>query len=473
MKKTAKYIVVISIVFFLVISYLFISTKNENNNDIQYRASELQKVITEENETTITHYVNNGIITLAADLGYATIVVKTINRDTIELYYDAYGEPAYEYLGYYGKLKKNDTYGNNIYIAYIGKEGQICNTQNGYAIEERQFNEKGQLTQIKYYDSERNPVNTHNNGYGKINQYNKKGMIEKTTFIDKLGNPMTTKQGYASVLYQYIEDDTKDNKKKVEEFYYDSKGKPIVLSLGQHGISKVYDEEEQNIALTYLGYDGEPIVTKKGYTTITRKLHADNSVAIEKYYDIDGKPFSLAEGQYGFKKEKGQVVYLNKDGKEIFNIRTIMYNQSWIIIPITIFIVVLSTVSDKKINTILFVVYVFTIIYFTLLFRDSGETNKIELLSNYKEILVDSRVRADVLKNIWLFIPLGAISFQLYQKKTVVLIPVVLSILIELIQLFSRTGFCELNDVISNSIGGWIGYIAGKLTTSLKQRINK
>ena len=96
------------------------------------------------------------------------------------------------------------------------------------------------------------------------------------------------------------------------------------------------------------------------------------------------------------------------------------------------------------------------------MFRESeGATLRLEPFWSYRKILTDSDIRADILKNIWLFIPLGAILYQIYPKAKVLLIPVVLSIMIEVIQYFAGLGFCELDDVISNGLGGAIGYGMG------------
>lgn len=89
------------------------------------------------------------------------------------------------------------------------------------------------------------------------------------------------------------------------------------------------------------------------------------------------------------------------------------------------------------------------------------------IFASYKYFFVDGEKRADVLKNIWLFIPFGAILYRLSPQKTVLLIPLALSALIEGIQYYTGTGFCELDDVISNCFGGWVGFESAKLLGSL------
>lgn len=48
--------------------------------------------------------------------------------------------------------------------------------------------------------------------------------------------------------------------------------------------------------------------------------------------------------------------------------------------------------------------------------------------------------------------------YRLNPKKITLLIPVALSFMIEVVQLVTATGICELDDIISNGLGGCIGF---------------
>ena len=109
------------------------------------------------------------------------------------------------------------------------------------------------------------------------------------------------------------------------------------------------------------------------------------------------------------------------------------------------------------------IIYTVAIFYMTIMFRESNRTQIPEFLWYYRKIFTDSGARADIIKNIWLFIPFGAILFQLYPKKITLLFPFVLSIIIESIQYFTEKGICEIDDIISNGIGGVIGVLCRKI----------
>ena len=71
-----------------------------------------------------------------------------------------------------------------------------------------------------------------------------------------------------------------------------------------------------------------------------------------------------------------------------------------------------------------------------------------------------SRKQNAVLLVLYLaFVQLGAILYRLWPRGYVVLIPSLLSLAIEVMQLVLRTGLFELDDIVSNSLGGLIGVL--------------
>ncbi len=458
---------------FLIVSCLFI-TPTIQVVESEFHSLQLQKVITQNENTKRIDYIDsNGKLTVAGNLGYATcIITRTENRE-LEQYYDENGQPINRDNRYYAILREYDDKGNNIRIIYQDIHGNPVMLAGGYAIEKREYNEKGQIITARYYDKEEKPILTPSYGYGKKNEYDENGQISRITYIDNSGDPMMTGMGYASVLRKNYTTEGPENGKAEYEFYFDDAGNPICLSLGQYGVHKEYDEYGRESVLTYLDANGQPIITNRGYTTIARTYHVNGTIATELYYDLEGNPYALSEGQYGVKKEKNQTIYLNQSGEETFNLKNLLYNHSWIIIFIAIIMIIVSGMVEKKLNIFFLVMYICTIGYLTLMFRENTIIRGPGFFLSYGSVLSDGKARADILKNIWLFIPLGAFLYRVYPKKIVLLVPVILSIMIEGIQYFSRLGFCELDDVISNGLGGWIGFFMEKLTINLKKRIIK
>ncbi len=469
LKSKPKQYGILILAVFILGSFLFISPKIKQTRS-SYNSSQLHKKTVKDANTERTDYLDDdGKITIAADLGYATMIVTKTQSSRLEQYYDDKGEPISRSDGYYAVLREYDEKGNNICNTYLNSKGMPAVTLSGYAKEEREYNENRQVISSRYYDAEGHPALTTSNAYGKINEYNDNGQICKITYVNASGAPMMTGQGYAIVSRNYYTSEGPENGRVESEFYFDESGNPVSLTLGQYGVHKEYDEYGRVSLLTYLDAEGNPTITKKGYTTVRQTFQANNYIATEQYYDQNGNPFALSEGQYGEKKENGQTVYLNQDGKETFNLRNLLYNRSWLVIVLALSAVLLTVLIEKRWNTILLIMCLGAIVYLTLMFRESGEERlRLEPFWSYRLFLTDSKTRADILRNIWLFIPLGAILYRLYPKKIILLVPIVLSIIVEILQYFTGTGLCELDDVISNSLGGFIGYEICKLLCGLK-----
>ena len=454
-----NWLALILIIFFIIISFAFISPDLRKHKS-EYRSAELKEVTTIENDMTRVDYVDEkGKRTIAANQGYATRIVRTTEEGKIESFYDDQGNPARRSNGYYQIFRQYDESGNNNRTTYLDIEGQPVIVYGGYATEDKIFDEEKHVIEVHYLGTDGDPIFSYAYGCCKLNEYDENGKLRKFTYVDSEGNPVVTSLGYASVERNYYMTDDESNGRIESEFYFDADGNPIALSLGQYGEHREYDKNGQASVLTYLDAYGNPIVTNKGYTTIKRTFQANNSIATEMYFDLEGNPFAMAEGQYGVNKVNGQTRYLDRNGHQIFNIRNLLYNRSWIVVILAFGTVMLSSLLGKKLNGVLLVLYIGAILYLTLLYRENGASElSFEIFGAYKKFLFNSEARADILKNIWLFIPLGAFLYRLWPNRWVLVVPVLLSGTIEIIQFVTGTGKCELIDVINNGLGAIIGY---------------
>lgn len=447
---------------FIGISFLCINEPLKTRRS-EYRSTELKRVVTKDGNITRTDYFDdNGNLQIAANTGYATKLNVQQDSTEIELFFNEKGERIPQYCGYYAILREFDAAGENIRIIYLDENDKPMVMSENYAIEEREFNEVGQQISSRYFDAEGNPALSLDSGYGMKYEYDDKGRRIKIFYLNESGEPMILSSGYSILKKEYYEAEGPENGKVKKEFYYLPDETPASLSLGQYGVYKEYDLNGQISLTTYLNADGLPMVTNKGYTSVAFTYYADNTVQTTLYYDINGAPFQMSEGQYGIKNENGQTVYLNADGTERFNIKNFMHNDSGFVIVIAIVLVVLSAFVGEKKNWLMLIMYIGVIIYFTLMFRESGESS-IDLLRSYSSFFFNAEVRADILKNIWLFIPLGAMLFRLFPQKAILFVPILLSIAIETIQYCTGTGACGLDDVFSNGLGGVMGYGMGAL----------
>ena len=126
-------------------------------------------------------------------------------------------------------------------------------------------------------------------------------------------------------------------------------------------------------------------------------------------------------------------------------------------------------------SVLLLVEWVFLILCTAVIFRESSESSRINLipLSSYFDIAENSYLMEKVVINVLnvaLFIPVGLLlgcGFREMLWEKVLLIGFGISFSIELLQLFLKRGLCETDDLIHNLLGCVIGYAIYRLTSRL------
>ena len=125
---------------------------------------------------------------------------------------------------------------------------------------------------------------------------------------------------------------------------------------------------------------------------------------------------------------------------------------------------------------IIFAAYIVMLVYFVFFAEMFGRTHvpteyrynlvpfkEINRFIKYRHQLGMTNVFINVVGNIAAFMPFGVGLPIIIRKKakflTVFLCTFAFSLLIELIQLVSRVGCCDIDDLILNTIGGALGYI--------------
>ena len=117
----------------------------------------------------------------------------------------------------------------------------------------------------------------------------------------------------------------------------------------------------------------------------------------------------------------------------------------------------------KVIHVVLISLYVGFILWITIFSRSQGSERIFKGL--FWEIQVG--YWRDICLNILLFAPLGFLT----KNKKKILLGIVLSILIEATQYFLKLGFCEVDDVINNSIGMIIGFFIYRILYCIYKNI--
>lgn len=427
--------------------------------ELQVRSNYLHKRIVQERNTQRIDYVDNeGNITFAVDKCYATIITTNDEKTKLEEFFDEKGNPSKQQMGFYAIYSEYDELGRIWRLTFLDENKHPQLTNNGYAVIERTFYENNNIKTEYYFDENGEPINTKAYGYGCYKEYDDNNRNSIIAYIGSDGNPIMTGQGFAIVHRFFYEDGLSEGRVK-EEYYYDTENKPVMLAHGQFGVHKSYDHFGRDMELTYLDEMGNHIITTEGYTTIKRTYYDDDSIKSEMYYDMSGKQIYLSEGQYGVLYKDGKIEYLDKSGHQIINIRRILYNNEWIVVLAAVTLIVLSVLFDKKVNGILFVLYLLAIIYMTILWRSTVNKEYYSFLHETNKVFsINNIFTKGTIDNILLFLPLGTIASRICPQKRILLITFAISIIIELSQYALRIGLCDLRDVISNCIGSVLGY---------------
>jgi glycopeptide antibiotics resistance protein len=121
--------------------------------------------------------------------------------------------------------------------------------------------------------------------------------------------------------------------------------------------------------------------------------------------------------------------------------------------------------------------YLFFVLCSTLLFRESSENIRYYLLPFWSYDILNYKVIAQHILNVLMFVPIGFLLGAIMNGRKwlqVIENGCLLSVMIEILQLLTRRGVCNIDDVIHNTIGCAIGYGIFRLcNTLLKIKIHK
>lgn len=135
---------------------------------------------------------------------------------------------------------------------------------------------------------------------------------------------------------------------------------------------------------------------------------------------------------------------------------------------------------------VLFTMYIITLFYFMFFSERYGRNigyegynynltvfHEIHRFWKYRNVLGLESVVVNLLGNVAGFIPFGAVlPFLSKKKKNIVFITLLtfeFSLLIEVIQLISKAGCFDVDDLIMNTTGGMLGYLLYKLLSCLEK----
>ena len=446
--------------FFTFISIIAIWPDSGKDHDDGFTSAELKleektekDSITDSSITTYTYVNASEEMTFAIDRGYAARrSIKNAEGKTIEeKYFAADGSPVKLYDSYYGV--KYEYCDHEVIIKYLDSQGDEMPLTK-YSIIVRTLDDDGRAVDDYYYDLDMQPVQC-SGYYGMHRDYDNNGWNNRVTYLDKNGQPILCSSGYAIKEYKRDADGNITG-----EFYFDAQKNPTKSLLGEYGQLYDWDENGRISQIIYLDSDGNAATNSAGYAILKRTYYRDGTWNTDMYFDKMGNPVALSKWQYGIKNTGKITLLLNKNGYVMLCVDNILNGFPFMVVAFGCMICLCMLVFPKKLSFLLTCFYTVFILYETLMFREIGDARTNLVLFSYAGMfLKEQSVRVGVINNIWLFVPLGTGMYRIFQKKWVLLIPFVFSVLIETTQYITGLGIAEFDDVFGNTLGGWIGVL--------------
>ena len=449
-KKTAALIIFLALVLLMALPILRSPQERELPS---YRLKTQQ---TKDGNTTRIDYIDSeGKLSFASDKRYATII-KTYEDGhvVLEQYFDAEGNPAVQSLGHCALARQYSPDGLSVVITPLDEAGQPFITSSGYNSIHRSYNDQRLADTDTYYiDGEQVQ---HKNGYYAYRRaYDENGRLSEKTYLDENGALTVRAGGYARVTRSFNEAG-----KVAYEYCFDAEGSPAAVFSGCCGRYREYDEHGNTTLSTYLGADGLPMNGRRGYATVVRTFNYNGSEASVRYFDAEGEPVTAGRNQYGIEYVNGQGIFLDKNGERMLRIDNFLDTHPPVVLLFGIVLTAAALAIRGKGRIAFILLYILFIFVMTLAYREAGTTRQsVRLFWSYKQFFTSSSLRQEVLNNIWLFVPLGAILYSPGHPRRW-LWAIGLSAAIEAAQRSFGIGLCELDDVISNALGAWIGCFA-------------
>lgn len=480
-KRTIGVIIVLALVAITAYSYL---SPNRTSATLELVTTE-----TENDDGTIisiiTYVDEDGRAVVASDKRYA-IVRKTKKDDLVilEEYLDAGGSPATLSSGY-SSIKREYEDGLNTIITYLDEEGYPVIVSSGYETIKRTYNDKRLSDTDTYWigvtaEGPGTQVQR-KQGYWSLHRIYGTGADRKRVvrqeYRGENGRLVLNSSGYA-----YFERKYNETGKIAEVRYYGADGEPVSIGNRYYGYLREYDDQGRTIQTTYIDEDGQPSNTSRGYTVV--KTFYDDAGTKTLYYDVDGYPVTIGHNQYGEIRTEDGSAYLNEDGEYLLRLDNLLYSNPVIVLIFGMIVSMMALLVQGKWRTAFIVIYGAFILYMTIAYRESGTVNhaRLNLFWSYRQFMSNKSLQRQILSNIWLFVPFGAAMCNALRARSsdwkalviTTAICLAFSSVIEAFQFSTGIGLCELDDVVSNSLGGLIGAI-GSLAAhhiSSKQRMS-
>ncbi|OQZ01082.1 MAG: hypothetical protein B6D35_04145 [Candidatus Brocadia sp. UTAMX2] len=275
-------------------------------------------------------------IRLKGDYAIVKMEYDERGNQTEQAYFDEAGNPI-RLKGDYAIVKMEyDERGNKTEQAYFDEEGKPIRHKDGYAIEKVEYDERGNIREVAYFDEAGNPIRLKGDYAIVKMEYDERGNKTEQAYFDEEGKPTRNKDGYTKVTASYNE------KEKITERgyfglldpdfstmiqYFDSDGKLLKGAYYLEDKLKfiyLYDKHGNKIEEVYFDEKGKPTRNQNGYAIGKMKYDERGNKTEQAYFDEEDKP---TQNKYGYSKVRWKynehdnqiedVLYLDTHGRKV------------------------------------------------------------------------------------------------------------------------------------------------------------
>lgn len=213
--------------------------------------------------------------------GYATTYYDYDERNNIiyEFHINTEGIGVQDGNGKVGYRRTFDSKDRIIDQKTLGPDGKSIITSIGYAEYRREYKGNNLISE-SFYNENGKLVNSINGYAREEREYDNASNMIVQRFLDQNGSLVITASGFAEKKCEY------DNGKLIKETYFDSDRKPMIQAAGHFAIEQTWDGEEL-LSRTYLDADGLPVNRIDGYSKVVWTKNKDGVTNVS-FYDVNG-----------------------------------------------------------------------------------------------------------------------------------------------------------------------------------------
>ena len=222
-----------------------------------------------------------------------------------------------ESKGYASWKKQFDERGNETELCYYDKEGKIS---KNYLITKNKYDSNDNLIEVFYYDLKENLVLNKDKYAGYKCQYDKKNQEIKRTYYGINNRPAMFKDNYAIITYLY---DSKGN--IIEWCYFDEKEQPCLYADGPVKYAKIkseYNNQGKTIGDQRYGIDGQPIsgvfATKRKYDNWGNQIEIAAYDKSGSLVMVGGK-WAIRRAKYDINENQLMIAFYDASDKPCVN----------------------------------------------------------------------------------------------------------------------------------------------------------